>query len=146
MKLCFGAWPKTYPEQFERVDHLRYYLTMKAGKEYRELDAIVPIEGMPRDIVYRLAKVLVTRGDEYRLPVVHGDKLYIWRAKSLSFLTMGHRAFNELNARVEEFIKAETGLDSNALIKEYFDMKKAMAADAKGRERAPKHIGEKWLA
>jgi hypothetical protein len=146
MKLCFEAWPQDHPEQFTRVGHLRNWLTMKAGKEYREVDSILPIEGMPREIVYMLAKQLVTRGDEYRLPVVHGDKLYIWKAKSLSFLTMGHRAFNELNTRIEDFIKAETKLEPDSLIKDYFEMKRKQRADMMGRqrERQPRHLGEDW--
>jgi len=144
MKLVHESWPDSHPESYATADHLRQWICMKAG--WREVDSRIPLEGLNKQQAFRFAKALLSSGDRLKIPVVHGNELIVWRSKSIAFLKMGHLEFCALNNATDDVIKAETGLIVGDLIQAYIKMKKAMAADARGRELAPKHIGEEWMA
>ena len=144
MKLVYQNWPDTHPEQYDNADFLRQWIEMKAG--WREIHARIPLGDINKQQAFRLAKALLMTSDRLLIPVVHGSDMIVWRAKSVSFLTMGHLEFCKLNNETDEVIKAETGLVVDKLIKDYIAMKEQMKKDLQGRERAPRHIGEEWMA
>lgn len=143
MRLVHQSWPDTHPEQLS-AEHLRQWIQMKAG--YREVDCRIPLTGMDPRFAYKLLKAAFANDERLKIPVIHKGEAIVWRSKSIAFLAMGHYQFCDLNNKTDDVIKAETGLEVQPLIDEYFRMRKAIAADARGRERAPKHIGEEWLA
>ena len=146
MQLVYKNWPDTHSEQFLNYNLLRQWIQMKSDKNFRQIEARIPLHGLNPQQAYLLAKTLLSSDDRLKVPVVDKGTLYIWSAKSIAFLKMGHLAFCALNNATDDFIKSETGLIVEDLIQDYFKMRKAMKHDLSGRERAPKHIGEDWVA
>lgn len=125
----FRNWPERHAVTGEAMDfipeseeQLRKYLTVKAG--YRTVTVI----SVPRarnsmrsraiameTAGFAAAAVMRAAGDFPFVEVV-GTSIEIMVADSIAFKSMGHRAFTELNGRIDAEILALTGLPAEAFL------------------------------
>lgn len=141
VRLVWENWPEEHEEQFMRWDDCRKWLQMKAG--FREIDGRIPLTGIPKGPALAMARVLLQQGAEYKVPVIHKGHLVIWRAASIAFHNMGQAKFNALNDAVTDVIVAETNLNPQKLINDYFALKEARKEELRraGEEHAKEVLG-----
>lgn len=146
--LGYRNLPMEARAKYVNKEHYRAMVTMRAGPEYREVRQRIPIpESIGPNEAYFLVRASIAAsvaGGLFLHPQVERGEIVIYAAKSISFLQMGHRAFNLLNNLVAEIIQTDTGREVDAMIKEHFDAKKAEDGLRRGRERAPRDIGREF--
>jgi hypothetical protein len=113
-------WPEWHPRQFDGDEvALRKYLQLRAGPEWREVGSRLGLTDLncPREIAVVIARAVIEAGGTYCEPVVHDGELVTLRAKSISIPMMDHVPFTRLSTAVDDVIRAETGLDPEAVLK-----------------------------
>lgn len=116
---AFDNWPEAHDYQPESKEHLRAWLTCKAG--YREATPVM----LPDDatdtmrVLFRLsiaAAINAAGGVAFVVP--YRDSVAVIRPKSIAWDKVAQKEFNAIRDAVEEVIKAETGLDPDVLLRE----------------------------
>jgi hypothetical protein len=116
IKAAFHHWPETHERQFASEEECRKWLQMKAG--HREIGATIPLTGISKERAMLLAEASIRAAGSYAVPTIHGDTLVIHRPRSIAFGKLGHKAACVLFDEVASVIRAETGLDPDALLRE----------------------------
>lgn len=116
---AYSQWPERCEFQPDSKDQLRSWLTCKAG--YRESTVIEMPEGSTpaMQTMFRLSienAIRAANGAAFVVPYKSG--VAVVRAKSIAWMKMGQREFNQLRSAVEDVIRLETGLDPEALLRE----------------------------
>lgn len=113
----FHHWPEHHDFQPDDAEHLRKWLLVKAG--YRTA-TFIPIECESTDtrMVVRSIEAAVRAADDHCFLRQHGSGVAVFKAKSISWDKLDQKQFNAVRNAVEEVIKAETGLDPDALLKQ----------------------------
>lgn len=113
---AFLHWPERHNFRPKSRDHLRYWLTVEAGKfdvakniRVHSVDAIA--------LQALLEGVLRTSDDERLFIDIDGDLITVRRAHSIKFKSMPQNEFAKLCDEVEAVISAE-GMDPQQLLKE----------------------------
>lgn len=121
MAMCtaaYHAWLETDQEfRPQNVDHLRYFLTMKAGKfEVKKQARILTADP---DKVYGLMRAFLQHSDDNKLFIeLDGNLLIEKKADSIAFDEMPQDEFNKLVNDVSEIIEAAIGVDAEQLLRE----------------------------
>ena len=110
-------WPDTYELSFSNLTEFRKWIQMKVG--YRTVGAKVPITRMPKEQAMFLAEASIRGAKAHSVVEIHGDDLVVFNPDSISYPLMKHHDFCKLNNKVDEFIRAETGLDPEQCLYEY---------------------------
>jgi len=116
---AFGSWPESHEYQPDSPEALRSWLTCKAG--YRESTPIMlPDEASDHmKMLFRLGiEAALNASDKTAFVVPYRDGVAVIRPRSIAFDKIGQREFAEVRTAVEDVIKAETGLDPEALLRE----------------------------
>jgi len=125
-KVCSVAyenWPEKHVFQPATSEHLRYWLTCAAGKDWRDFDRV----DIPQSLGVVDAALFACEFSTYvgvkrkRIPFPRIDLerrvCTVYTARSLKFDEMPHLEFCALSNAVDEVIKAEMGIDPEALLK-----------------------------
>jgi hypothetical protein len=113
-----AQWPEAHEFQPDNAEHLRAWLTCKAG--YRET-TVLRLPGSLSEqmqLLFRLgieAALAGGRGPAFVVPIEGG--VAVVRPKSISFSTLGQSAFAEVRSAIEDVIAAETGLQPDDLLR-----------------------------
>ncbi|MCB0066586.1 MAG: hypothetical protein KDD77_05520 [Caldilineaceae bacterium] len=115
---AFEQWPEGHEFQPDNSEHLRAWLTCKAG--YREATYIeLPdgsTEGMQRLFALSIENAIKS-ADGHGFVVPYRSGVAVIKPKSINWHTLGQREFGAVRAAVEDVIKAETGLDAEQLLR-----------------------------
>ena len=120
LRAMYRHWPESSEFQPESEEHLRKWVLIKAG--YREITEI-PVEFADRETTRLLSFAIesaIRASGSYAFvrPDLNGGRVAVFRAKSIAFGKMGQAEFNRLNDAVEEVLRAETGLEPDAVLRE----------------------------
>lgn len=120
---AFEQWPEHAEFQPESAEHLRKYLICRAGPQWRNVTEIpVPFAedqpGLTRLAAHMMQQAAEAAGG-YAFPRVdmNGGRVALYTAKSIKFSEMSHLEFNALSEAVDEVIRAEIGVEPDALLK-----------------------------
>lgn len=116
IKTAFKNWPADHEFTPECEDHLRAWLIVKAGAEYRDVDTISCPYAEDQPAMTRLVALSIEasmRGNRERgvfsfvRPHPDGGSVAVYSAKSIKFMRMSHLAFCALSDAVDEVLIAE---------------------------------------
>lgn len=117
---AFHHWPEAHDFSPENPESLRAWLLCKAGYCER-----TPIECEWTDNQPGLAKLVsiacegVMRASKGQGFIrVHGDRIIVFTPKSISWDSIGQKAFNDVRDAVTAVIEAELGVTADKLLKE----------------------------
>lgn len=126
---AFQHWPESHPFQPESANHLRYWLTCKAGPEWRSATPVT-WPGLRTDAdrqrfiavveaAIRAGRMPGEDDDEVarRFVVQHGHGVAVLRAKSIAVANMGQADFGRLRDAVCEVIEAEMSTTIEELLR-----------------------------
>jgi len=115
---AFTQWPAAHAFQPVDVEHLRAWLLVQAGY-CATMD--LPVSRREMDLARRLTEgVLMFSGSKHVfLHVTTGGGLQARRPRSMSFSAMSEAEMRPVMTRVFEIIRAEAGLDPDALGREH---------------------------
>lgn len=121
MALCtaaYHAWLETDQEfRPHSIEHLRHYLTMKAGRF--DIKKQARILSADPDKVYGLMRAFLQHSDDEKLFIeLDGNLLIEKKAHSIAFDEMPQDEFNKLVNDVTEIIETTIGVDAEKLLKE----------------------------
>lgn len=119
MKAAWAHWPEASENQFATMNDLRHWLTMKAGPEWREEVARIPIAGMKIEQAKMIAEAAIKAAGGNAWPIAHKGSLVIFKPKSIAFLRMSHHEFCALNNAVEDVIKDVMHITADELLKQH---------------------------
>jgi hypothetical protein len=107
-------WPETHERQFPNRTALRKWAQMKAGHHTTKT---VDLYGIPMSKARLIVQSALEGAAPYSEAVVQGRNLVIFSPLSINYDTLGHKEFCRLNDEVDGVIRAETGLDPDAVLK-----------------------------
>lgn len=116
---AFQQWPEDHDFEPRDHDHLRKWLLCKAG--FFSVKTFELPDGDPVMMarMMEFAETLMENaGDDDRFGRWRGRTLAVFQARSMAFESLGQKEFAEVRTAVEDVIKAETGLDPEALLRE----------------------------
>ena len=120
MKAAFDQWPERSRSRFrpDSEDHLRKWLQCKAG--HRTLVEVDVPATDPRtmEIVKTAVAAAMAATRDHAWVTQYNGKVAVVASKSINFETLSHRDFDALSRAVENIIKAETGIEPEALLRE----------------------------
>lgn len=109
-------WPESHHFRPKSVDHMRYWLTVQAGR----FDVIkhIRVRSVEPDALVALLTAVMFASDDAKLFVeLDGDLITVKRAHSIKFKSMPQNEFSRLCDEVADVISAE-GMDPKQLLKE----------------------------
>ncbi len=115
MKAVFHHWPDDHPFRPSNADHLRAWLTVRAG--YHTVNTFVSTDDTT-EMARMMPIVIATMTGKFSWCRAHGNELHVCVPQSIAFDKMEHAAFCKLNDDVDEVIRVETGLDPEKLLGE----------------------------
>lgn len=118
IRKAFENWPENSDFTPENEDHLRAYLTAKAG--FRESTPVMLPEdatGHMRDLFRLGIEAAVRAAGGHAFVVPYRDGAAVIRAKSIAFSKLGQREFADVRSRIEDVILAETGMHADDLLR-----------------------------
>lgn len=115
MKAVFHHWPDDHPFRPSNAEHLRAWLTVRAG--YHTVNTFVSTDDTT-EMARMTPIVIATMTGKFSWCRPHGNELHVCVPQSIAFDKMEHQAFCKLNDDVDEVIRVETGLDPEKLLKE----------------------------
>lgn len=117
IKAAWHQWPEADAAQYADINDFRKRLEMVAG--HRETGAVIEDVGEigPRVIDIVEAVVKGTGSHAVVLPV--GDRLVVYRPKSIAFRAIGHSEACALFDRVGLVIERKLGVTAEELLKEH---------------------------
>ena len=111
----YHQWPEMHAFQAENEEHLRAWLLVKAkhctiktfylSGDTDELARLVPI-------------ITATMLHKHSWCRSDGNSLHVCVPNSINYETVKHKEFCAINDAVDEIIRAETGIDPEALLRE----------------------------
>jgi hypothetical protein len=113
---AYQNWPEDHEFQPQSVDNLRYWLTCKAGPEFRNVRVHFLPDRERSLIVETVKDLLKTEIDKF--PVEYKDGLAVITPKSISFETMPQAEFSKLRDAITDLIEATLGCKVEELTKE----------------------------
>jgi hypothetical protein len=117
---AFHHWPERHEFEPDDADHLRKWLLCKAG--FRDV-TIITVEyaddqpGLMK-LVSLTAEAAVRAADNKAFTRVHGDKIVVFKAKSIAWDKLSQTAFNDVRDRVTAVIENELQLSADELLKQ----------------------------
>ena len=115
IKAVHFHWPENHERQFPNETSLRKWLQMKAG---HFTSKAIDLYGIPEKKAQLIVQAALEAAAPYSEAVLQGRSLVIMSPKSIYYDTLGHKEFCRLNDEVDGIIKAETGLDPEAVLRE----------------------------
>lgn len=115
---AFRQWPESHDFQPTDKDHLRAYLTCKAG--YREATPIMlpdDATGHMRELFRLGIEGAVQAAGGYAFVVPYRDSAAVIRPKSIAWAKLGQGEFGAVRSAIEDVISAEIGVTADALLK-----------------------------
>lgn len=123
LRAMFHHWPDDAEFRPESEEHLRNWVTCKAG--YSESADVPLVFAEDQPALTRLTGMAIEGAIKWAgsyafvRPDLNGGRVRVFRAKSIAFHKMAPEEFNALNEAVEGVYRAETGLDPDQLLKEH---------------------------
>ena len=119
IRAAYDHWPAKHEFQPDSAEHLRAWLTCKAG--YRESTIIdLPdgaTDGMQRLFVLAIeASVKAADGLGFVRP--YNGSVVVFKPRSIAWDTLGQREFAAVRDAISDVIEAETGITVDALLRE----------------------------
>ncbi len=116
IKQAFDNWPEAHEFTPESPEHLRAWLTCKAG--WRKS---TPIQfGSKTDqslmVLAMTAAIKAAGGNAFVTP--HGTGVAVIAPRSMCFKGMGQQEFGLLRDAITDIIRAETGIDAESVSRE----------------------------
>lgn len=118
IKHAFQQWPENHRFQPDDAEHLRAWLTCRAG--YRESTPIILPDGADEtmQLVFLLGIESALRAaDSVAFVLAHGNGVAVITPKSIAFDKLGQRDFAAVRTAVEDTIAAEIGITADELLK-----------------------------
>lgn len=120
IRATYHHWPESHEFQPDNEEHLRKWITAKAG--YRDVVSI-PVEfaeGQPAmlKLVALTVEAAVRAADGYAFIVPYNGCLAVVKAKSIAWNKLDQKQFNEIRDAIEAVIESETGLKIDQILKE----------------------------
>lgn len=119
IRAAYDAWPEGHDFTPDSSEQLRCWLTCKAG--HRESTPII----LPDDasdhirMLFRIGiEAALNAGKSNSFVVPYRSGVAVIRPKSIAFGAINQREFADVRTAVEDVIRAETGLDPEALLRE----------------------------
>lgn len=119
IRKAFDQWPETHEFTPDNPEHLRAWLTCKAG--YRDSTPIhLPEEATESmRVLFRLGlEAAIRAANGYAFVTPYRDAVAVHTPKSIAWDKLNQREFGALRTAVEDVIKAEIGLDADQLLEE----------------------------
>ena len=113
---CFTHWPDHAEFRPRNVDHLRYWLTMQAGR----FDVVkhIRVHSVDPTALHAVLTAVMAQSDDARLFIdLDGDLITVRKAHSIKFKSMPQNEFAKLCDEVEAVIASE-GMDPQQLLRE----------------------------
>jgi hypothetical protein len=109
-------WPEGHWFRPKSDDHMRYWLTVQAGRF--DVEKNIRVRSVePEALLALLTAVMSTSRDEQQFVEADGDLIIVKRAHSIKFKSMPQNEFAKLCDEVEAVIASE-GMDPQQLLKE----------------------------
>ena len=112
IKQAFDNWPEAHEFTPESPEHLRAWLTCKAG--WRDATAYDLGERADAAVVALALEAGIKAARGVGFVRVHGRSVAVITPKSIDFRSMGQQEFGLLRDAITDIIKAETGIDAEA--------------------------------
>lgn len=120
MAICnaaFHNWPDAHEFRPRNVDHLRYWLEMRAG--HFTVTTTARISSSDPDKVYGLVRAFLKHSEDVRLFIeLDGNLLVEKRTKSIDYASLGSSEFSRLKDEVCLLIEEEIGIAAEKLLRE----------------------------
>lgn len=113
IKAAHSHWPASHRFQPTSAEHMRKYLQAKSG--YHNIQTI-DTAGMDATSAIIAVAAALKAADPISFQSVVGSKFHIVSSKSIDFDTLPHLSACALFDAVADTIKAETGLDADAIM------------------------------
>lgn len=116
---AFDTWPEQHAFRPDDAEHLRAWLTAKAG--YRETTAIsIPhlatAEARAAFVDAIEAAIRAAGGVAFVVP--HRDVVAVIRPKSIAWAKLGQAEFGQIRDAISDVIERELGVSADALLRE----------------------------
>lgn len=122
IRAAYQHWPEMLDFQPDSEEHLRAYLTCKAGYRDRTDIAVPYAEDQPaltRLVAQSIeAAVRTAGGFAFIRPDPDGGRVAVYAPKSIAFDRLDQKGFNAVRHAIETVIEQETGLKADDLLKE----------------------------
>jgi hypothetical protein len=120
IQAAFDNWPELHDEQFENADHLRAWLTVKAG--YRDLfeEKLEASEADPKRIAGFMGRAMIKikSAGGYGFFINHKQWVVMFTPKSISWSKLSQDDFSPISDAVFQIIEQETCIPIEALKRE----------------------------
>lgn len=117
IKAAFHHWPEAHPRQFRKAEELRKWLQMEAG--HKTLKRRTKLEGMSRGLAIALVEESFRDADAFAVAEVVNGELLTWVPDSISYRSLSHLKFCDLNNEVDAVIEREIGVNGKQLLDEF---------------------------
>lgn len=114
IELAYEAWPDTHERQFADKEECRKYLQMKAG--WFEEASRMPAIGARPQVFMVMAEAMFRAAGNFAIATQQGGDIVVYKPKSISFRSMGHKAACEIFDKVSFVIRDEIGVSGDELL------------------------------
>jgi hypothetical protein len=119
IRAAFDNWPHDHDFTPDDAEHLRAYLLCKAG--YSEMTPIEAEFASERPAMARLVALSIEAAlraaNGHAFVRVHGDRIGVFKPKSIAFDKLSQRDFVPIREAVEAVIETELGVTADDLLK-----------------------------
>lgn len=117
VKELYFHWPEAHWFKPKSENHLRYWLTHKAG--YSDVVKTIRVQSVePHHLETLLTVILRTSDDERTFIELDGELITVTKAHSIAYHKMPQRDFAKLCTEIDAVIETETGLKPRDLLRE----------------------------
>jgi len=113
---AFQHWPDHFEFLPRDCEHLRKWLTAKAGYVHQVHVPVIGSIGETVDLVEVVAEASTREDDHVFVRQTGPDRITVYRPKSIAFHSMGPQEFGLLNDKVSEIIEKVIGVDGDTLL------------------------------
>lgn len=114
---AFENWPELHDQQFENAEHLRAWLTVKAG--FRDIfgERLRSDEADPKRMASFITKAMLKtrQAGGYGFVTEYNGSIVLLTPKSISWSKLSQEEFSPVADRVFQIIEQETGIPIEAL-------------------------------
>ena len=111
----FANWPERHPFQPQDAEHLRAWLLVKA--KHSTVKTFY-LDGDAEEYARVIPIITASMMGKHSWARAQGNALHVAVPESIAFDKLEHSKFCAINDTVDEIIRAETGLDPEALLTE----------------------------
>jgi hypothetical protein len=108
-------WPEAHNFQPQNEDHLRKYLTAKAGHYTVQT---IEFGHMPHSIIRSIAEAAIAAAGAYAFVKAVSGKLIVYTPKSIAFEKLDHKAACRLFDEIGSVIECELGIKADDLLRQ----------------------------